>query len=350
MKNRVVTILFLLVAFLMLPFSASAVTPMISSVSGTVANGQTLTISGTNMVQENTANWDSNFSTYPNMYGFEGSVPPMGGTIADGYEVPNGNGFAIVYDTSTKLSGNQSMKMHVYGNHGGVPNDGSSGMGTYPHSSTVQYWRYYARFHAVNNIWPDNYTKQYGLQGSTIWYTDLRGGGQPSGSPPGVEVFFGSSFTAAAATPLVNDRWYLFEGYATSGVYQEWIDNQLVYSGTPSTAFSAGITIFGIINYATTDNVADLTEWMDDYAYGSTGRIYASSLIEISGDGGSTWKYQPPTALSDTSIGVSEELPTLTAANYKLRITNNLQQTSATYTLGSADTTPPAAPSGLSVS
>jgi hypothetical protein len=159
--------------------------------------------------------------------------------------------------------------------------------------------------------------------------------------------------------PEVWIRWY--ERYE-SGF--EWIKGYIntkelyfkVKDGTGTTRNADAVGFYGIdrmrdYTYASANVPIDLTQWIDNFAYGSTDRIYPFSITEISGDGGSTWKYQPPTVLSDTLIAVIAELPTKTASNYLLRVTNNQQQTSSTFNLsGTADTTAPSAPSGLGVS
>ena len=58
------------------------VTPTVTSVSGSVLTGQTLSIAGANMVSEDKANWDSLFVNNPNASGFEGMVER--GLIYDG--------------------------------------------------------------------------------------------------------------------------------------------------------------------------------------------------------------------------------------------------------------------------
>jgi hypothetical protein len=68
-----------------------------------------------------------------------------------------------------------------------------------------------------------------------------------------------------------------------------------------------------------------MQQYIDNMAI-STTRVYPSTIVEISGDGGSTWTYQPPTSLSDNSVQVTATLPTLSSANYILRVTNNQQQ------------------------
>ena len=51
-------------------------TPAISNVSGTVSAGQTLTITGTNMVNEDDTDWLTFFNTTnPNASSFEGANP-----------------------------------------------------------------------------------------------------------------------------------------------------------------------------------------------------------------------------------------------------------------------------------
>src|ERR1039457_1451560 len=136
--------------------------------------------------------------------------------------------------------------------------------------------------------------------------------------------------------PLKNDRWYLIEEHVTNTSLNVWVDGVQQVTNYTYTLPGSNPTYqyfnMGIINMALFVSEVDITNWVDGLAI-STSRIYASSLIEISGDGGSTWKYQPPTSLSDTSITVTTDLPTLTASYYKMRVTNNGQTTSAAYNL-----------------
>ena len=316
--------------------SSFAATPTITNVTGTVATGQTLTITGTNLMNENTSSWDANFANNSAMYGFEGSLPPSGGTIVSGWAMePGASSSNVTYDTSTKLSGNQSLMMTISGTCSGS-SCGNAGMMSYPASSqSTQYWRYYCYFNAEGNLWPSNFMKQYGLQpgyGGAIDYMDIGSGPTGGGAPTTFNIApSGQDYSVTIPSPgMVNGRWYLFEGQEVGGTWQWWMDNQLIFTGSIGGTPTISIVPFGIINYGGQYNNVNLTEWMDNYAYGASERIYASSLIEISGDGGSTWVYQPPISLSDTSVSIAvESLPTLTAANYILRVTNNTQLVAA---------------------
>lgn len=317
--------------------SSFAATPTITNVTGTVATGQTLTITGTNLMNENTSSWDANFANNSAMYGFEGSLPPSGGTIVSGWAMePGASSSNVTYDTSTKLSGNQSLMMTISGTCSGS-SCGNAGMMSYPASSqSTQYWRYYCYFNAVGNLWPSNFMKQYGLQpgyGGAIDYMDIGSGPTGGGAPTTFNIApSGQDYSVTIPNPpgMVNGRWYLFEGQEVGGTWQWWMDNKLIFTGSIGGTPTISIVPFGIINYGGQYNDVNLTEWMDNYAYGASNRIYASSLIEISGDGGSTWVYQPPISLSDTSVSIAvESLPTLTAANYILRVTNNTQLVAA---------------------
>lgn len=339
---------FLLAVFLLLPFSASATTPTISNATGTLATGQTLTITGTNMAQEVKTNWDSFFTTNPNASGFEGASQS-----ADGYSPPNSQFQYQNYDTTVKLMDKQSY--HVYGNETGF---GTNLYGGYLYfvatrGAVATYARFYTRFNSQYNNWPTTHTKMFYPMNSGEF--EFMGGNNPLPTMMNLEYSEGSGNADHYATipsgMVQNNRWYCVEyryGGADHAV-QAWIDGQLIYNATNNVTTGDPYVELGIINYADVGAPFYLDEWFDDLALSST-RIFPAATIEISGDGGTTWKWQPPTNLSETLIVVSEELPTLTVANYKLRVTNNQQQVSSTYTLGSADTTPPSAPSGLSVS
>jgi hypothetical protein len=349
-----------------LPLSAHAAAPTISNVSGTIGAGQTLTITGANLVQENKANWDWTFSSYPRMYGFESTTSAVTTTYTDGYVLgpnspPSGYSESVynncVYDGSLKLAGDKSLKCRVVG--GGVnaiPNDGGSAVSFDANSTNGSfYFRFYTRWHAVNNVWPDNYMKLIFTQGgSNQWYWDVAGGGS--------NWYWKSSASEAGYPPIAggglqNDRWYLIEGQWTNSprTMKVWVDNVLTYDGVPSQPFGNSWSSIGIINYNSKSKAVDITNYIDNFAFSPSGRIYPSTVVEISGDGGATWKYQPPVsvgssaAMSDTQLTVSAVLPALTASNYLLRVTNNMQQTSTTYNLGGAGKATLPAPTGLKV-
>ena len=86
--------------------SSEGTTPQISSVSGTVAQGNTITISGSYMMDEDKTDWDVFFSNNPNASSFEGTSPS-----ADGYSAigPSGG----TYVTDVKVLGSKSIRFHV---------------------------------------------------------------------------------------------------------------------------------------------------------------------------------------------------------------------------------------------
>lgn len=333
-----------LLAILVYTGFAYATTPTISNVTGTLSKGQTLTITGTNMVNENSANWDSYLKSISGMYGFESTSFPLNGTTMGWYH-SSASSEEPTIDTTVKLAGNKSMKFHVAGGNTGSSNDGASTISWNGSEENPNYYfRYYSRWSAVNDIFPNVFTKSImSCCGTNNWYFELAGA--PSTVPINWYAMWGATATPPiAGGGLVPNRWYLIEGAWTNSPTKSmkvWVDNVLTLDVNPSLGFSNNWPNVGIINYKTNGNKIDLTNWVDNFAFGSTGRIYPSSLIEISGDNGLTWTYQPPVsvgsnaALSDTQITVSADLPTLTAANYLLRVTNNQQQTSLTFTLGS---------------
>src|SRR5437879_863954 len=100
---------YVLAALGFLPAFAFAVTPILTSVLGTVQQGLTVTITGTSMVQEDQSGWVSFFQNHPEASGFEGA-----GTLSSmGYDTAHDADWAI--DTSVKLMGTQSRRNHSSG-------------------------------------------------------------------------------------------------------------------------------------------------------------------------------------------------------------------------------------------
>ena len=339
MRNTVIITLLLYYS------SAFAATPTISNVSGTIANGQTLTIAGTNMVNENKTNWDSYFTTWPNSYGFEGSS-----ALADGYQDLRGGSDCIdcgTYDTSVKLMGNKSIQFHTQGSH-------AANLTSYvavPFSGNDLWVRFYSCWNLAGGNWPDSHIKMlYDMSGGYYFQPSPTGDTLPmsmqaKGLLPDVNASYDFSIPSGQ---LQNNRWYLYEVHwkndSSPHVFDAWMDNTKIIAGQGDPASSDLLyLLLGVVNECcSVDPNFSLYEWIDGFAFGSS-RIYPSSIIEISGDNGSNWKYQPPTSISDTSISITANLPTLTADNYLLRVTNNRQETSSTYNLGGGggDTTPP---------
>src|SRR5437879_6679830 len=221
-----------------LPTLAFAITPTITSVSGTVQSGLTLTITGSSMIQEDRTNWDPLFIINPNASGFEGLSP-----IADGYQT---NG-CPAYTTAVKLMGSRSINMHNQGQHIRLP-DGS-GLASCN-------WQWVIQASLPLTTWQDVYLRSYSRWNNTSWATHdvkywwTQGGPfgyfwsfrtNADGSPP---TRFGITDPAHFANwyegaipggAMQNNKWYLFEGhFRTQGsgnyVIELWVDNQLIIS------------------------------------------------------------------------------------------------------------------------
>ncbi|HCC04934.1 TPA: hypothetical protein DEP58_01345, partial [Patescibacteria group bacterium] len=203
--------LFILAALLLLPSFTLAATPTISNVSGTVSNGQILTITGSNMVQEDKSNWDDFFDRHPSTaYGFEGSTP-----TADGWNEIGGGGGR--YDSSVKLLGNKSIKYH---SQGAWP-AGPGGLGDYSainpsvtNGDSGEIWvRFYVRYNLLGGAWPTNYMKLMDTQGGPVnqYYLDVAG--IASGQPTMWNATYDSAphNVSIPGGPLVNNRWYTVE-------------------------------------------------------------------------------------------------------------------------------------------
>lgn len=160
--------------FFMLPAVASATTPTISSVSGTVATGQTLTVSGTNMVDEDRTNWDGFFTSHPNASGFEGATP-----IADGYSAIGPD--AGVYASDVKLLGGKSMRFDISGEATDLVNQHFSGNAFVQNQGENMWLRGYARWHAYSGGWPSSHLKMIIVDGGYYFQPQVQGIG--SGNP-----------------------------------------------------------------------------------------------------------------------------------------------------------------------
>src|SRR6266853_105015 len=330
-----------------LPVLAFALTPTITGVAGTVGPGQTLTITGTSMVQENTTNWDPLFSG--SAYGFEGSSP-----AADGYTTSCS---FLSYDSTVKLMGSKSMKMHDSGQH--VRQADGSGVGACEWGWAVQaasgqgpadvYLRTYSRWN--NTSWPDTDIKYWWMgnnTGNTIFFNfDPHG----DGSAPTTWGFSADGVSAGSfqffnipGGAIQNNKWYLFEAHFRragfgSYVIEGWIDNQPVFT-VPAIA---GVGASGIsgewqsdVNYWNTPAGWSSDQWQDGFVVSGT-RVGPASLIEIGNCAtylAGAKVYQEPLFLSDGSSQIKANLSGLGSGPYVLWVTNNGKERSLPFQLG----------------
>ena len=301
-----------------------AATPAITNVVGAIENGQTLTINGTNMVDQ----IEGDFSISSG--GFEGSS-----YSADGWIKQGGDG---AYDSSVKLLGNKSFRSDIAGSGlTNCPIDNAFGDTLY--RSMSRYVRLYVYFSSgFNTIWSTAaYTKMVEYVSPTQVYI------QPQPAPGGPTRMF-TSITGGTSTQMslpekwTTGRWYCIEYYIATNGLTVWVDGVQIGTLSGTINFGAPYPQIGIVNACPVNGTAQM---YIDGVMSSTTRVNPASTIEISGDGGSTWKYQEPISLSDTSLTIKASLPALTVSNYLLRVRNNQQQTSASYTLSGGPVAPP---------
>ncbi len=366
MKIRLIIFAIIFFGIFGLVGSSLAATPTISGVFGTITTGQTITITGTNMEQENVTNWDANFksgSSPSTVSTFEGaSLSASGwddnlhnGEILYGNALSDGIG-SVTNSTDFAISGNKSCKIHFGGTDNGNGNN-EAVLDIYDETlHAPSYVRFYAMWnHVPAGTWPtggsfkflSNYEYGSFLQpeeapdGSGL--TSLKGGNSGACNE--------ASWSGSGGGPIVQGRWYCIEESWTPSGSTVWVDGVQILNSTQACTFASGPGLqLGETNFegGSSNFVCDI--YIDNYAFSSS-RIYPSSKVEISNNatyGAGTLVYQAPISIADGSIQIKADLTSLGSGPYYLFVTNNQQQTSAAYNLsGSSDTTPPTVPTNL---
>jgi hypothetical protein len=318
----------------------------ITGVSGTVAQGNTLTISGSLLNNEQTANWDAFFrTTNPNAWSFEGTHPYTGAGN-DGYTQPGGSpasGCSIGYDATVNLLGSKSLKM-VSVEDSGFDDHGTGDCYVYFYHGLVNafYFRGYVRF-SPNTTLPTNYAKQFYCM-SAGYYTDAGNHngthfGNFTGKTGDTSFNIPMPFTGAGYTQIEHDRWYCLEGYWSQSParrYTIWIDGVQVYDIVPVSAGDLDLFLLGVINaQGGAGESWNFNNWMDGFTVASA-RVYPSTVVEIGDNpnyGVANKRYQAPTLISDGSVQVTCDLTGLGTGPYYLWVTNNAQQRSSRWNL-----------------
>lgn len=327
--------------------------PSVSGVSGTLNNGQTLTIIGSYLVDEDKTNWASEYKN-GTMYGFEGTS-----YIADGYaDAPDDNPQERGYDSDVKLMGSKSFKGRIYGTSSGTNH--SSGIYVDNNIGTDLYVRLYSRWKSTGagSKWPESHIKMLDVQGDGgVWQCYLQPDAIDGGAilPTQINmVYGGQNHLYGVANFLQEDRWYCMEARFKSSSpanFTAWVDGVQIDSVSPSVDGPWQYILFNMINARGFTNL-NLSNWTDNFTISSS-RIYPSSKIEIGNSSNyttATKVYQEPLYLSDGSVQIKADLAGLGSGPYYLWVTNNKQERSAVYNLsGSTDETAPSTPSGLSV-
>jgi hypothetical protein len=316
--------------------------PVISSVSGAIQTGQTLTISGQNMLSQNTASWDQFYRDYPNAWSFEGAS-----YSADGYEVPGAQTASCTcdYSSSVRLLGSKSLHLRQHGAWTFDPVNGGQGdCAIWNDPSVVDefYVSAYVRWDASagNNQWPDNYMKYMLELGSGVdevyFQPQMNGGSAPTQMlmSDGQGRMYGNIPDGA----IKNGRWYYTELHWKNTApkrYEAWMDGTKIGDWTPTGNAVTNYMMIGIPNLDATTSGFDMTMHIDRFMI-STARIYPAATVEIGNSptyGSGSKRYQEPLYLSDGSIQVKLDLTGLGSGPYYLWITNNRQELSSAYPL-----------------
>lgn len=351
-RNSLVALLILLC-----PVCLFATTPSISNVTGTVSQGQTLTISGSTMVDEDKTNWinatsnDGPDFTSGTSYGFEGSGPcNSDGSCSAGqdkyyWSPDDSNHRTLIYDSDIKLMGNKSLRGNDYGAEAG--HNLSTGAFFYTTDPTEMYVRWYSRWGSTgSNIWPTNHVKMIDLPASTnMWYWQPPATGGTT-LPTQLNMRYGDVDHYYTINNFLQlNRWYCFETrlkISSPLNWTTWVDNLQIASATPSASDGVhlGWFLFNAPNLRGTDSTFNFTMWTDNMTV-SSARVYCSTMVEICNSAtysGATCVKQPLTTISDNSIVITADLTGLTGDKY-LYVTNNKQETSSAYNL-SGETSP----------
>jgi hypothetical protein len=329
----------------------SQVTPAISTVSGTVANGSLMTVVGSQLNAERRQNWDSFFTSRPNAWSFEGTD-----FRADGYTQPGGDPGGV-YDSTVQILGNKSVKFHVASSGGTCPQANvvsSLIMGTNSLSSSEYWVRAYVRYNSIRG-WPSNHIKMLYPIFANYYYN-------PHGGGPGLPsqmtmTYDGTSHTGNIPTgQMENNRWYAAEVHwrtSSPRIFDAYLDGVQIHAGTPNGSGQNDLStlLFGVIN-ACGSSAFELDHWMDGLAVAST-RIYPSALVEV-GDNpnysSARRRVQAVERISDSQITFRLSTSGLGSGPYYLWVRNNTQAVSGAYLLGSGTVIPaPAAPTNVRV-
>jgi hypothetical protein len=309
-----------------------AATPVINSVTGVMQVGQTLTISGLNMMDEDKTNWLDMFKTGTS-YGFEGSTPS-----SDRYNCTGG-----AYSSSVKLSGSKSIDYHVSGATSG---GGQLESRCWVDYSGSDYWvRGNVRWD-VTGGWPANFIKML-LGEPNFYFQPVSGSALPS------KMMLDTINPNIPSGTLESGRWYCIEAHikrTSPSTFVAYMDGSLL--GTTSGYGGTNTWLeFGIINLSGTGASFDLHHYWDNFVM-STSRVYPSSTIEVSNNvvyESGTKKWQEPIYLSDSSVQVKLNLSGLGSGPYYLWITNNRQERSQAFMLKALSGSSISPPTGLRI-
>jgi hypothetical protein len=324
--------------------------PVITNVTGTT----TRTITGTNLMNQNTSGWQLTES----QGSFEGAS-----AVSDGYTCIYG---PCDYTTNVKLLGNKSLVQKSTSGGGATCTGGTVPWHMYGDvyrnsSGSDVYWRYYIHYtSSMSEYFSKISYFKFGYMFSGTQYWDW--GNSPSGYPDTLILKpYAISHYHSVPIDMPNDNWYCFEGRATksggNSTVTYWIDGIFVASDTDSTSDpdNPGIFIFPFTNSCVTSSVSTQgTSYTDGFMMSSQ-RINPAALIVLGNNSNystATKVVQHPTTLSNTSISFTysetgyspsgSTVSSMSGTDRYVWVIDNNQSVSNTWTLtGSSDTTAP---------
>lgn len=365
MKILISTISILLLA------SGAWTAPSISNVTGTISNGQTLTISGTSLLNENTVNWvrndDYSGSISSQTYftnlatgDLNYAYAPNSASLGWAASVAASNTATI--DTVNYLMGDRSVRLYENTPCGDATSCGITVL--YATTSSLPNVYYVSTYFKYTGSIADYYQKFYltvGGSGQFYIQPHCNGDGTATGWTVGNGTYncgglvFGTCSCGSFTWPA--NEWHHFEAQIDRINYSGdritiWIDGVQDYQYTFASHNSASPTYneIGIPNWSSGDNgnptAVPVTMWINRYVH-SSARINPSCMIEVGNSptysAGSVVK-QLPVYLSDSSVQFKLNTTGLGSGPYYLWVTDNRQARNGTpYQLGSSTGSAPVA-------
>ena len=339
----------------------SANTPTITGVTGTIATGQTITITGSKMVNENYTNWIQNddFSgpvldqTY--FTNATGAVDDYGWlTTVDGSNTAS-------YDSIMKVVGNQSVKL-VEKNSSCIDAQSCGQVNLYssitdgiqyPNTASrlpgVFYWAAYVKFNGTFSDYGQKFFLTVG--GNDQYYMQPRCNGDgtatgwllKSGGYSNCSLVFGGDCVANSTGSFTwsTNEWHYIEAEIDSVNYAGdrftiWVDGvqDVQWTGAGHSPSEPMYNELGVPNWNGQETlVVPFTMWINRYVFSSS-RIYPAAKIEVGNNstyGSGNEKWQEPVYLTDECIQVKLDLTGLGSGPYYIWVTNNRQQRSTAY-------------------
>ena len=380
MGNKKITIAFvLLVGVLGFGGSVHAAEPIINSLSSTnISTGETLIVSGSNLIDQDTTNWTFSESqgSFEDTLGWQEYIPgfPCNYWIRDGWiywsttcEPDNPNANDPYWDSAIQLIGNQSYRQHWHLNGSNWYGcDGTFGGKICPGRVTryvptevfydEAYYRMYIRY-SNDFKWPNNYWKIY-YATNQIATIDPTPNTCSYNKGPRYYGFAGSHGRLSGDIGHETDieRWYCLEWYWKIIAPDDpdddrlavkfWVDgvkiiDEVGYEAYYDPGFHANAGMELGTNCATfslNQSPVDQYVWLDGFAMSNNSRIYPATIVEI-GDGPdyntSVKVKQELLHISDDHIEFQADLTGLGSGPYYLWVINNRQERSDACVLNS---------------